>query len=284
MGEPAVGARLSRESGMSTTQSVDRATSRGASVSVLKANGQEQEINYPASDGQPMADNTKQFRYIVTIHGGIAALFADRPDVFVAGDLLWYPVEGNNTLRAAPDIMVVFGRPPGDRASYMQWREDDIAPQVVFEVLSPGNTISEMTRKFRFYERYGAEEYYLFDPDRGELSGWLRQDGTLEEIPEMRGWVSPRLGIRFTVEGSELVLYRPDNVRFATFVELQQQAEAERKRAEAERERVEAERKRAEAERERAEAERKRAEIQYARAERLATMLRELGVDPGEPE
>jgi hypothetical protein len=98
----------------------------------------------------------------------------------------------------------------------------------------------------------------------------MRQGGALEEIPEMQGWVSPRLGIRFTVEGSELVLYRPDSVRFATFVELQHQVEAERKRAEAERERVEAER--------------KRAEIQYARAERLATMLRELGVDPGEPE
>ena len=234
---------------MSTTQSVDTVVSRGVSAAAPMVNGQEEGIIYPESDGQPMADNTRQFRYIVTIHGGIAALFADRPDVFVAGDLLWYPVEGNNTLRAAPDIMVVFGRPPGDRGSYMQWREDEIAPQVVFEVLSPGNTIPEMTRKFRFYERYGVEEYYLFDPDRGELSGWMRQGGALEEIPEMQGWVSPRLGIRFTVEGSELVLYRPDSVRFATFVELQHQVEAERKRAEAERERVEAERKRAEAER-----------------------------------
>lgn len=45
-------------------------------------------IVYPESDGKPMADNTRQFRYIVTIQGGIAALFADRPDVFVAGDLL----------------------------------------------------------------------------------------------------------------------------------------------------------------------------------------------------
>lgn len=35
----------------------------------------------PESDGKPMTDNTRQFRYIVTIQGGIAALFADRPDV-----------------------------------------------------------------------------------------------------------------------------------------------------------------------------------------------------------
>ena len=66
-----------------------------------------QAIVYPESDGQPMADNTRQFEYIVMIQGGLAALFADRPDVFVAGDLLWYPVEGDNQTRAAPDAMVV---------------------------------------------------------------------------------------------------------------------------------------------------------------------------------
>ena len=109
------------------------------------------EIIYPDSDGQPMADNTRQFDYIVMIQGGLAALFANRSDVFVAGDLLWYPVEGSNTIRLAPDAMVVFGRPPGHRDSYMQWREDDLAPQVVFEVLSPRNTRAEMARKRQFY-------------------------------------------------------------------------------------------------------------------------------------
>ena len=224
------------------------------------------EVVYPESDGKPMADNTRQFTYIVTLQGGIAALFVDRPDVFVAGDLLWYPVEGNNKIRAAPDTMVVFGRPPGHRGSYLQWREDHLAPQVVFEVLSPGNTAAEMTRKFRFYEQYGVEEYYLYDPDRGTLDGWIRQDGRLEDVPEMEGWVSPRLGIRFTLEGNDLVLYRPDGRRFETFLELDQRAEAERQRAEAERQRAEAERQRAEAERQ--------------RAERLAEQLRALGIEP----
>ena len=64
--------------------------------------------------------------------------------MFVAGDLLWYPVEGKPSIRTAPDVMVVFGRPKGDRGSYKQWEEDGIAPQVVFEVLSPGNRAGEM--------------------------------------------------------------------------------------------------------------------------------------------
>ncbi|CAK0774601.1 Uma2 family endonuclease [Gammaproteobacteria bacterium] len=217
------------------------------------------EIVYPDSDGKPMADNTRQFRIIVTLQGEIAAMFADRPDVFVAGDLLWYPVEGSNKIRVAPDVMIVFGRPPGDRGSYQQWREDHIPPQVVFEILSPGNTTAEMQKKLQFYEHYGVEEYYLHDPDRGILNGWIRQDTYLVKIPNMIGWISPRLGIRFYLEGIDLVVYKPDGRRFETFLESKQRAEAECQRAEVEHQRAEAERQ---------------------RAERLVQQLRALGIDP----
>src|SRR5436305_7914457 len=155
------------------------------------------EVIYPDSDGKPMADNTLQFEWITTIKGGLDALFRDDPNVFVAGDLLWYPVEGDNKTRTAPDATVVFGRPKGYRGSYMQWREEGIAPQVVFEILSPGNRIQEMLRKFRFYEHYGVEEYYIYDPDDVELTGWRRVGEGLEEIPEPNGWRSPRPGIQF---------------------------------------------------------------------------------------
>jgi Uma2 family endonuclease len=193
-----------------------------------------------------MADNTVQFRWIVTIQGGLDALFRDDPQVFVAGDLFWYPVEGHPELRMAPDVLVAFGRPKGDRSSYLQWEEDGIAPQVVFEILSPGNTLTGMLRKFRFYERYGVEEYYLYDPDSGELSGWQRQGNALEEVAQMSGWVSPRLGIRFELDSGVLQLYTPDGERFATYVELLEQREQERQRAEQEHQRAEQEHQRAE--------------------------------------
>ena len=104
-------------------------------------------IIYPDGDGQPMADNTKQFRWIVLIKENLDSLFANDETVFVAGYLLWYPVEGRPDIRVAPDVLVAFGRPKGDRGSYRQWQEDNIAPQVVFEILSPGNTLKEMSRK-----------------------------------------------------------------------------------------------------------------------------------------
>ena len=118
-------------------------------------------ITYPQSDGKPMADNTTQFRWIVTIQGGLDALFRDNPDIFVAGDLLWYPVEGHPEISTAPDVMVAFGRPKGDRGSYLQWEEDGIAPQVVFEILSPGNTPAEIREKKALYLDAGAKEVWL---------------------------------------------------------------------------------------------------------------------------
>jgi Uma2 family endonuclease len=190
------------------------------------------DVIYPESDGKPMADNTQQFHWIVVIEQNLEELFADDANVFVAGDLLWYPVEGNNRLSTAPDTMVVFGRPKGDRGSYQQWREDNIAPQVVFEILSPSNTPNEMERKLLFYQSYGVEEYYIYDPDRNQLKGWLRSsDSLLEGIESMSGWVSPRLGIRFEI-GEELQLYRPDGTAFRSFIEISQRLEQTEQRLE----------------------------------------------------
>ena len=201
-------------------------------------------IVYPERDGLPMSDNTKQFRWIVTIKENLELIYAQNPDVFVAGDLLWYPVEGNNTIRQAPDILVAIGRPKGDRGSYQQWREASIAPQVVFEIVSPGNRMGEMNRKLRFYEQYGVNEYYLYDPDRVDFAGWIRNGDRLESIEDLTDWTSPLLEIRFKLDG-ELEIYRPDGQPFLGFID----SDLRRQAAE-------------------------------QRAERLAAKLRELGINP----
>ncbi|NER20495.1 MAG: hypothetical protein F6J96_07200 [Symploca sp. SIO1C2] len=201
---------------------------------------------YPESDGKPLSDNTVQFRLITTIQGGIDALFADDPNIFVAGDLLWYPVEAVESVEGvaksqAPDVMVVFGRPKGDRRSYKQFQEDGIAPQVVFEILSKSNTEAEMLSKFKFYERYGVEEYYLYDPALNLLKGWLQQNQQLIAIDNMEGWISPRLGCRFETARGALEVYRPDGQRMTTYVETSKRAEQESQRAEQEAQRAQQE-------------------------------------------
>jgi hypothetical protein len=190
--------------------------------------------------------------------------------------------------------MVVFGRPKGRRGSYKQWEEEGIAPQVVFEILSLGNRGGEMARKFRFYDDRGVEEYYIYDPDDGALSGWRREaGGRLEEIPDMKGYVSPRLGIRFEPgEGPDnLRIYAPDGSRFKTYQEIQDEADAAKRSAAAAERAADAARQAADtAERavaaakqavdiadRRADAANQRAEAERLRAERLAARLRELG-------
>jgi Uma2 family endonuclease len=216
------------------------------------------EIIYPQDDGSPMSENTKQFRWIVSIKENLELLFADNPNVFVAGDLLWYPVEGNNKIAYAPDVMVVLGRSKGDRGSYQQWKEDGIAPQVVFEIISPSNRLAEMMRKLDFYQQYGVEEYYIYDPDRIDFTVWTRSIDRLVLADKTEEWMSQRLGIRF-VMAPDLVIYHPNGEPFLSLTELNER----RRIAE-----------------QRADSAEQRAENAEQRAEQLAAKLRELGIDP----
>ena len=202
-------------------------------MTTLAAPSSTHPIVYPDSDGKPMAENTLQYEWIMKITGGLKYLFASNPDVFVAGDLFWYPVEGRPDIRIAPDSLVVFGRPSKHRGSYRQWEEEGVAPQVVFEVLSPGNRFGEMSAKYDFYRRFGVEEYYLYDPDpsRLELSGFLRRQDDLVEIATMPGHVSPRLKVKFEMADDGLHLIRPDGQPFVTFEEIAHEADEQRKRA-----------------------------------------------------
>lgn len=185
-------------------------------------------------------------------------IFRDRPDVYVAADHLIYVKEGDPKLRPAPDVYVAFGRPKGDRGSYKVWQEGGVFPQVVFEILPPDNRASEMTRKFQFYERYGAEEYYIYDPDANELTGWVRSGAVLDEIASLNGWVSPRLKVRFDTTGPELLVYKPDGQRFLAYQEILDQAAL-------------------------VQAEKRRADAAQRELDRLRAKLRAAGIDPDAP-
>ncbi len=103
-----------------------------------------------------------------------------------------------------------------------------------------------MKRKFKFYDSYGVEEYYLYNPYKNEWTGWLRgKGGRLRQVPHMAGWISPRLKVRFEMKAGDLELYHPDGRRFATYLEVA-----------------------------------KRGEQAEQRADRLAAQLRALGIDP----
>jgi Uma2 family endonuclease len=193
--------------------------------------------------GKIMVDNTKQFKWIVYLKEGIETHFRTRDDVFVAGDLLWMPDKEARDIKLIPDTMVVFGRSPHDRSSYRQWEEEDIAPQVVFEVLSPSNKPDEMKRKKTLYQQYGVEEYYEYSPENNKLIGYIREgEQKFKRIPKMNGWSSPRLGLTFRLRKDGFRLYKPDGEPIRTTQELEQARIAEQEARIAEQEaRIQAE-------------------------------------------
>lgn len=242
------------------------------------------EIIYPQSDGKPMADNTLQYEWIVTIKEGLEI---ERPNDFVAADLFWYPVQGNPRISFAPDVMVAITRPKGHRPSYKQWKEEGVIPQVVFEILSPCNTLGEMIKKLASYELYGVTEYYVFDPDHQELFVYIRDSKGLTLVDFVGGWVSPLLSIRFQFVEGKLKIFHTNGEQFLSFPELrvlraqdlQEKMEAKAKIVEAEAKAVEAKAKAVEAEAKAVEAEAK-AEKERQEKEKLRDKLRQLGIDP----
>jgi Uma2 family endonuclease len=212
---------------------------------IQKAMAATSEIIYPDCDGKPMADNTKQARWIMVLYQNLEAMFAHDPDVFIAADNLIYPVEGHPEIRQAPDVYVVFGRPKGDRGSYKYWQEGSIPVTIAFEIFSPGNDAFEMADKWDFYSDYGIEEYYLYDPDTNRLRIYVRGQAALVRQYQVDGFVSPRLGIRFDLSGEELVVRYPDGRPFVSLYAERQRADEAEQRAESEHQRAETERQRA---------------------------------------
>lgn len=216
-------------------------------------------VVYPESDGAPMAENTEQWEACDYLVNALKYHYRGRADVFVAGDLFWYPVEGNPKIVAAPDALVALGRPSGHRGSYRQWVEGGIAPQVVFEVLSPSNSGREMLEKLGFYDRYKVGEYYVFDPDSGALFGWHRTGDHLEPVEGEGPFACPLLGLVLHAEPGRIWFTTPDGAPLPDYLALAEMVQAGR----------------AELNAAKAEADAAKAEV-----ERLRERLRQLGGEP----
>lgn len=94
----------------------------------------------------------------------LRARFADRGDVAVFARLAWFPDLADTRVRLDPDVMVVFGRPPGPRRSYKAWEEDHVVPTVLLEVWSEDDTEADYTRRLSRARRYGVPEVVVVHP------------------------------------------------------------------------------------------------------------------------
>ena len=120
-------------------------------------------IEYPDSDGEPMAENEEQLYAMLDAITTLREWYADRADVHVGGDLLIYYRMNDNETRVAPDVFVSFGSDKALRSSWIVWREGK-APDIVMELASGSTWRRDMREKRDIYAAMGVIEYWRFDP------------------------------------------------------------------------------------------------------------------------
>ena len=176
-------------------------------------------VEYPSSDGKPMAENDAQLEAIMYAIGALRNRFAHRPDVYVSGDLLIYYEEGNPRASVAPDAFVVFGVEDRRRPSYKLWEEGRV-PAFALEVASPNTWREDEGPKAALYERLGVREYWQYDPTGEHLGTRLKGsrlvDGAYEpqsavaSLDGTRFLRSETLGLELRARGEEMYFVDPE--------------------------------------------------------------------------
>lgn len=204
-------------------------------------------IEYPSSDGQPMAESDFQRKPLIYSIEALSTFFENRHDVYVSGDMFVYYEQGVPESVVAPDVFVVFGVPKHDRNSYRVWEEGK-APDFVLEITSESTRSRDLGAKRGIYAFMGVREYFQYDPTGDYLEPSLQGSRLVggNYIPAQGARLpddafsihSDVLGLDLRLEGDRLRFYN-----LATGERLLTHAEAEhaRREAEAETERLRAE-------------------------------------------
>lgn len=193
----------------------------------LKRPLKNREVEYPSSDGKPMAESDLHRDEMVYVIEALQEHFRDVPDIYVSGNLLLYYVEGNPRRSISPDALVAKGLRDAKarRDVYKVW-EEGRAPCWVMEVTSKSTRREDLRKKKELYRQLGVEEYFLFDPREEYLDPPLqgfrlaRDAGEYQPVPLEAdgGLISWALGIRFQreEEGLRLVDARTGRVLLRT--------------------------------------------------------------------
>jgi Uma2 family endonuclease len=170
----------------------------------------EQAIEYPTSDGQPMAETHLHRTVMTDLIFGLEGRYAAVPDIWVGGNLFLCYEKGNPAACVAPDVLLAKGVTKWMRPNYLLWEE--VPPSLVVEVTSRKTRREDQGKKKPIYERIGVEEYVQFDPNgeylRPRLQGYGLEEGRYQPLPlEKDGSLLSRTtGLLFKPEGKRLRL------------------------------------------------------------------------------
>lgn len=179
-------------------------------MSVIPLQRHAGEVEYPESDGQPMAESDLHQEEMIYLKQALRNHFRDVPDVYVASNMFLYFKQGDPRSVVAPDLFVIKGVSKERRKKYLLWEEEGRVPCFVVEVTSASTRREDLLTKKACYERLGVEEYFLLDP-LGEylesrLVGYrLGQGRYLPIEPGEDGSLESRTtGVLLLLEGTQL--------------------------------------------------------------------------------
>lgn len=189
------------------------------------ANPPARAVEYPESDGKPMAETGLHWRAILDVATPLLSRYADRSDVYVGGDMMMYYIEGNSEVSISPDVFVAFGpsREPVRRV-WRTWEEGKLA-DFVLEVASRKTLGRDEREKRALYQSLGVAEYWQFDATGEYLSPVLQgrrlnAAGAYDLLPlattpegGLRG-VCQVLGLHVCADGGRLCLFDPATGEF----------------------------------------------------------------------
>ena len=195
-------------------------------------------VDYPDSDGCPMAEGGFQFNSLTYAVMALRAHFEHREDVYVAGNMLIYDVEGDRQSSISPDVFVVFGVPTHTRSSYFLWEE--AVPDFVMEIASASTVARDRVSKRDRYAGFGVKEYWQYDPLgtllAPPLQGFVLAGGVYVALPPSAladgavGVYSPVLGLHVRMSGEMLRFHDPvtgrDLLTYQETAHARQDAEA----------------------------------------------------------
>ncbi len=170
-------------------------------------------VYYPEQREDDVGETSHHIKLIADFVTILKYFFKNRGNVFLSVNMNLYYEKGSPQKWFAPDLFVAFGVPNVERSSYLLWREQ-VFPQVIFEVSSGKTWSNDLDAKFRFYEKFGAEEYYIFDPEFAYLPSPLmafhRKGEKLVELEiENERIFSPLLNLEIVRTANTFRLFNP---------------------------------------------------------------------------
>ena len=208
------------------------------------------DIFYPESDGKPMAETDLHIEEIIRMRHILKSQYADKPDVYISGNIMMYYEEGNIHASVSPDILVSFGIGKKRRRTYKTWEEGK-PPDFVMEFSSKGTYRDDLDNKVELYTKIGISEYFLYDAERrylpSSLIAFRLVDGNYVEIPQQPdgGFFSEILNLTIHSRDESFGVYDPSTEKWLLSAEERAEEAAEaRQKLEAEIERLQEELKR----------------------------------------